>query len=235
MGRGRKRSPDQGNHAGDLRSAFSVILGREGERDTQAHGLTRDGVWRRLSEKLSFKWHFRSKSEAPAAVPFCDEGILSSQLPARTIRRLCPGSSSLGVIFDSLCPCSAGERASPTPVQRRMGSLVWGMEDVGGVTQLERGLLLGKSLSDHTPCRWGRVSVGSCGTQADTRASEGHSRHAKPSSSLSLLFLITHSGENSSVLQVFRATQRARAVFISLVPVSPSGTSSDSHHNHLCF
>lgn len=218
MGRGRKRSPDQGDHAGDLRSAFPVSLGREGERATR--------VWRRLSEKLSFKWHFKSKSEAPSAVPFCDEGILSSQLPVRTLRRLRPGSSSLGVIFDSLYPCSAEERASPTPVQRRMGSLVWGMEDdMGGVTQLERGLLLGKSLSDHTPCIWGGVSVGSCGTQVDTWASEGHSRHAKPSSSLSLLFLITHSGENRGVLQVFRATQGARAV--SLHQLGPSVSSGD--------
>lgn len=135
------------------RNVFPVRLGREGERDTQARGLTRDEVWRCWREKLSFKWHFRSKSEAPSEVPFCDGGILSSQLPVRTLRHLHPGSSSLEVIFDSLYPCSAGERASPTRVQRRMGSLVWVMEDVSCITQLERGPLLGRSLSDHTPCR----------------------------------------------------------------------------------
>lgn len=114
-------SPNQGHHAGGLRKAFPVSLGREGERDTQARGLTRDRVWRCLSEKLSFKWHFKSKSEAPSAVPFCDGDILPSQLPVSTRRHFQPGSSSLEVIFDSVYPCSAGERASPTPVQHCLG------------------------------------------------------------------------------------------------------------------
>lgn len=61
MGRGRKRTPDQGNDAGVIktRGILPVSFGGEGERDTQAHGLPRDEMWKCASEKLSFKWHLQ--------------------------------------------------------------------------------------------------------------------------------------------------------------------------------
>lgn len=61
MGRGRKSPLTKAAMQGcqDQREAIPVSLGREGERDTQAHGLTCDEMWECVSEKLSFRWHFQ--------------------------------------------------------------------------------------------------------------------------------------------------------------------------------
>lgn len=78
---------------------------------------------------------FKSKSETPPALPFCDEGFLSFSLNSQQGHpswHLHPWSPSLR---EFAAFCSAGEVTSPTPAQRRLGGLVWGMGDMGCLTQ----------------------------------------------------------------------------------------------------
>lgn len=119
MGRGRKWPLTKATVLGSSRpegGCFSCQPLQGGGHRHMAWLVMKCGIARVRSCPLS--GISKSKSEIPSALPFCDEGTLSfSWLPAKTPRPH-PGSSSLGVICESLYPSSARGRASPSPGQR---------------------------------------------------------------------------------------------------------------------